>query len=347
MSKTDSLPELEERVPATEDVLPDLRGYGWNTHSVTHFECGTQAVAPFKIGHEQEQTPGENGFVCITEGVNEYLDAHGVQELEIPQFYSRFAAEFDTFIDEWTIQDYGIGIGITSYDLKTAVRLANGKGHIDHDTTTVVLCDNQTFLITGPRGAFIVDQSPIRTSHLETRRDPPNDALWTIPETTISVPESSKHLRNGLIRFVDAVEEYTGVSLTDSGSPGDGKHTLITESGENIYAQKGRLELLDEMATDQSDLYRTYSHSLDGEEFTTSVDSSSFSHELRDETLRGIVIGYLPAWKRDEYIMGDGVAHLRLEIHYICMNSRPEKYSHYDIQFNRLEETVDSWDFTG
>lgn len=347
MPITSSLPEVEERVPTTKDDLPDLTGYKWLPRKITEYDCGTKAIGTYKVGQDQERTPGRDCFVYITEGVNTYLDAYGVKEIELPRYYTRFSDEFDTYVAEWTIGKYGVGVGITSYLLESAVRLANGKGHIGHDATTAVICDNDTFLVTGPRGAFIVDQMPIRTSHLNNSRDPPAEVFHEIPGTEISVPEESEVIRNGLARFIDAVESYLDVAIKSAERPSDNWHTLITESGQRMFASASRIELFARMETDQSDLHGTYSHSLNGEEYKSTVDSTAFSHERGDETIRGVVVGYLHNWERDEYIMGDGVAGLRSEVNYVCMNHRPEKYSHNDVQITRLEETVDSWEFSG
>ncbi len=347
MPKTESLPNLEERVPATQDDLPDLTGYRWLPRRITEYDCGTKAIGTFKVGQDQERTPGRDCFVYVTEGVNTYLDTHGVKEIEVPRYYTRFRVKFDTYVSEWTIGKYGVGVGITSYLLESAVRLANGKGHIDHDATTAVICDNYTFLVTGPRGVFIVDQMSIRTSHLSNSREPPAEVFNKIPGTEIRVPEESEVILNGLARFIDAVETYLDVPIESAERPSDDRHTLITESGQRMFASAGRLELFAKMKTDQSDLHGTYSHLLNEEEYTSTVDSNAFSHERGDRTNQGVVVGYLHNWETDEYIMGDDIAGLRSEVTYVCMAHRPEKYCHNDIQITQLRETVDSWEFNG
>jgi len=322
-----------------ENELPDLQGWGWNIHKPHRYDCGTTAVTAWrKLTDEKEPLPGEDRFAFVLTDPAEYLFAHGVREVDVPRYYSRFQDEFEAVVAEWTIQRHGRAVGIDAGMLERTVRLAEGKGRIDHDTLSVYLCDNCTLFVTGSRGAFIVDPTMLKAHTLD--RTPPDSARVDIEG--FGVPEADPEYQRGLRRFVGIFEEHTDASLARYKRIGDGKHVFETDSGEDVYAGASMRHLA-RMTVDETELRRVHTYDLDDHTYQSVWDSETTDHALGDETYLGVVVGFEHAWNEKEHIMSGGLFELQSQAKYWCFQPQPEKYSYYDFRVGSVEGTIDTF----
>lgn len=341
--ETDTQSRLEYRVPNSNAALPDIDGHGWKAHSPNRYDCGTTTVSSWQHSRqrpagERERVPGT--FECVTTNPADYLVAHGVRKLDIPKYYSRFHDEFEAVVTEWTVRKRGIAVGVDANLLERAVRLANGKGHIDHDTLAIYLCDNSTLFVAGARGVFIVDQIPLKRWHLD--QTPPDSA--STPIRWFDVPEADADYRRGLRRFIDAFEKYADASLASYDHLSDGTHIFRTTSERAVYVNRAVLTRLVGMALDETGLHDTYTHTLDGKTYESTWDETTTAYDIGDETRRGIVLGFDHCWYEQEYVMGNGVYQLHSQVRYVCLSFRPDMYEHYDFEVVYYEDDIDTFE---
>ena len=330
------------RTPQRQEDLPEIEGFGWEFHSYNHYDCGTTTVSPWRrpsIG-DAEQTPGENSFECIIANPAVYLEANGVRELDVPQYYSRFHDGFDPVVTEWTVREHGIAVGVDATLLELAVRLVNGKGRINHDALEVHLCETDKLFVAGERGVFLVDLWPLRKNALEVA--PPAAAHTEIRD--LDIPEDDPDLQEGLRRFIDVFNEYAETMIAAYDSPSDGRHTFTTATGDAVYANSSMLRRLASMAVDERDCYSTYTYEYDDDTYSSTWDETTTEYDIGDEHLRGIVIGYDHRWYEQDYVMENDLYQLHSEIRYICLDLQPEKYPHYDVRVVTVEEDIDAFD---
>jgi hypothetical protein len=319
--------------------LPDLQGWGWNSHSPLHYECGTTAVTAWrKPADEIESTPGEDQFAYLFTDPAEYLLAHGVREIDVPQYYSRFNDEFEPVVAEWTIRRRGRAVGIDAGLLERTVRLAEGKGRIDHDALSLYLCDNCTLLVTGSRGAFLVAVTPLRQRTLD--RTPP-DAV-RIDMEGFAIPEADADYQRGLRRFMTIFEECTDATLARYKHIADDKHVFETGDGEDVYAGP-QLRHLARMAVDETELRRVHTYGLNGKTHQSVWDSDTATRVLNEQTRLGTVVGFEHAWNEKEHIMSNSLFELQSQARYWCFQPRPEMYSYCDFEIRSLDENIDTF----
>lgn len=332
-------PRSQHQTPNRTKHLPDLQGYGWKTHSLNCYDCGTTTVSPWQLpsADDYERVPGT--FECVTGDAANYLNDHGVRELDIPQYYSRFQDEFGSLVTKWTIEKRGIAIGVDANLLERAVRLANGKGHIDHDALEVHLCDTGTLFVAGTRGVFLVDQISLKQWDID--QTPPDSAYIDI--RGFPIPETDTDFQRGLRRFIDAFEKYADPALDSFKHISDGKHVFQTDSGRAVYANRAVLNRLTNMTLDETDLYGTYTYTLNGKTYKSIWDGTTTVHDRGDETRRGIVLGYDHQWEEQKHIMSDTVYQLHSKCRYICLSFRPDMYDRYDFEVVCDEHDIDTF----
>ena len=330
------------RTPRRQKDLPEITGYGWELHQYNHYDCGTTTVSPWRRPSvdDVEQIPGENSFECVIANAAAYLEANGIRELDIPQYYSRFPDDFEPVITEWTVREHAVAIGLNATLLELGVRLANGKGRIDHDLLEVHLCEDNRLLIAGKRGVFLVDLWPLKDWNLDD--DPPAAAYTEI--RGFDIPEEDPVLQEGLRRFIDVFNEYADTTLASYDSPSDGRHTFQTAEGANVYANNSMLKRLVSVALDEHDCRGTYTYEWDGTTYSSTWDEDTAEYAVGDEHHRGIIIGYEHRWREEDYVMGDELYQLHSEIRYVCLDLQPERYSHYDVRVVTVEEDIDTFE---
>jgi hypothetical protein len=319
--------------------LPDLQGWGCKFHQPYTYDCGTTAVTAWrKPADEKESLPGEDRFAYIFTDSAEYLLAHGVREIDVPRYYSRFHDEFEPIVAEWTVRQRARAVGIDAGLLERTVRLAEGKGRIDHDALSLYLCDNCTLLVTGSRGEFLVDVTLLKDWTLD--RTPPDSAYIDI--RGFDIPEADPDYQRGLDRFVRIFEEHADTTLARYKHLGDGKHIFETSDGENVYAGT-QLRSLARMTIDETELRRVHTYDLDGETHQSVWDSETASHALGEKTRLGTVVGFEHAWNEKEHIMSNTLFELQSKARYWCFQPRPEKYSYYDFKIRSLDEKINAF----
>jgi hypothetical protein len=319
--------------------LPDLHGWGWNSHSPLHYDCGTTAVTAWRQpADETEPAPGEDRFAYVFTDPAEYLLAHGVREIGVPQYYSRFRDEFEPVVAEWTIRRHGRAVGVDAGLLERTVRLAEGKGRIDHDALSLYLCDNCTLLVTGSRGAFLVDVTPLKRRTLD--RTPPDSTRIDVDD--FAVPEADPDYQLGLRRFVTIFEEHTNATLARYKHSADGKHVFETSDGEDVYAGQ-KLQDLARMVVDETELRRVHTYDLNGKTHQSVWDSDTATRVLNEQTRLGAVVGFEHAWNQKEHIMSNSLFELQSQARYWCFQPRPEMYSYYDFEIRSLDENIDTF----
>ncbi|WP_273837847.1 hypothetical protein [Halococcus sp. PRR34] len=319
--------------------LPDLQGWEWKLYAPNTYECGTTAVTARKrLLEESESLPGEDRFAYVISGLAEYLLAHGVCEIAVPQYYSRFHDEFDPVIAEWTIERHGSALGIDANLLEWTVRLAEGKGRIDHDALSVYLCDNRTLVVTGSRGAFLVDVAPLKQRSLD-QTPPPAER---VDIHGFVVPEADPDHQRGLRRFIEIFDRHAEPTLTSYKHLSDGKHVFETDTGRDVYAGS-QLRHLARMTVDETDLRGAYNYDLDGDTHQSVWDSETASHALGDETHLGTVVGFEHIWTEKEHIMSNTLFELQSKAKYWCFQPRPQRYSHFDFQVGSLDGKIDTF----
>jgi hypothetical protein len=322
-----------------EAELPDLQGWEWKLYAPNTYECGTTAVTARKrLLEESEPLPGEDQFACVISGLPEYLLAHGVREIDVPQYYSRFHDEFNPVIAEWTIERHGSALGIDANLLEWTVRLAEGEGHIDHDALSVFLCDNRTLAVAGSRGAFLVDVAPLKQRALD--RTPP--AAEQVDIQGFAIPEADPGYQRGLRRFIEIFERHAEPTLASYKHLSDGKHVFETDTGRDVYAGS-QLHHLARMTVDETELRGAYNYDLDGDTHQSVWDGENASHALGDETHLGTVVGFEHTWTEKEHIMSNTLFELQSKAKYWCFQPRPEQYSHFDFQVGSLDEKIDTF----
>lgn len=324
----------------TEDELPDLQGWEWKLYDPLHYDCGTRAVAAWrKPMDESERLPGEDRFAFVFANASEYLLKYGTREIDVPRYYSRFHDEFEPVVSSWTIGGRGRAVGINADDLEMTVRLADGSGRIDHNEVSVYLCENDTLLAYGSRGAFIVDVSPLRHSSLD--RDPPESAHVDI--AGFEIPEADPDLQRGLHRFIKIFNRHSDTTLAHYDSISDGKHVFVAEGGRNVYAGS-QLNTFAQLTLDETQLRRVHTYDLDGETYQSEWNKNTATHSIGEETRLGTVVGFEHRWNEQEYIMSGGIHELHSQARYWCFKPQPDKYSHYDFQLMSLDESIDIFD---
>jgi hypothetical protein len=322
---------------ATE--LPDLHGWEWELYAPNIYECGTTAVtARKKLLEESESLPGEDRFAYVISGFPEYLLDHGIREIDVPRYYSRFHSEFDPVVAEWTIERYGKALGIDANLLEWTVRLAEGKGHIDHDALSVYLCDNRTLAVAGSRGAFLVDVAPLKQRALN--RTPP--AAERVDIHGFAIPEADPDYQRGLRRFIEIFERHAEPTLASYKHLSDGKHVFETDTSRDVYVGP-HLRHLARMAVDETELRGVYNYDLDSDTHQSVWDNETASHAFGDETHLGTVVGFEHVWHEKEHIMSNALFELQSKAKYWCFQPRPERYSYFDFQVGSLDEKIDTF----
>ena len=323
----------------SEDELPDLQGWEWRLFDPLRYECGTSAVTAWrKPLDESEPLPGEDRFAFVVANAAEYLLAHGVREIDVPQYYSRFHDEFEPVVSSWTIARHGRALGVDTTLLEATVRLADGDGRIDHDALSIYLCENDTLLAFGSRGAFLVDVCPLK--HSDVDREPSESAHVDIGR--FAIPEADPNFQRGLRRFIDIFDEHAPATLSRYKYISDGKHVFETESGRDVYAGSP-LRQLSRMVVDETELRRVHTYDLDGDTYQSDWNEHTASHALGDETRLGVVVGFEHRWNEKEYIMSGGIHELQSQAHYWCFRPQPEKYDYYDFQVMSIDEDIDTF----
>lgn len=342
-------PEIDDpeqyALPSKSD-LPDIPGIVWglfDTDGETRCVRGDSLTAP--AGVDTERPPhGEIPANAVVEGVGEYIKAHGTDELDYPDYYSQFG-EFEPVINTWTTASTGIGYGIEQNLLRGLIRLSNGSGRINHSKTHVILCENDTVLVTGPRGAFIKDLWGIKGD--KTDEEPPTDVYQDLKG--FSTPEENNAVLEKTEALLDALETYSEYEIEEYQYNRDrGKHIFITSCGRQFTPRGG---LILEAGSVEA---VTGEHRTDhrGTSYSVIVDEGDIQHEI-GETINTegpntkTVLGYTFDWKVREYVFSGGVRSVDAVLSYIVLSHSPPEKSEGDVYLDygvtSRDQTIDGF----
>lgn len=308
-------------LPAKSD-LPDVPGIVWGlfgTDGDTRYIKGDLVTSP--AGVDTERPPnGELPANAVVEGVGEYIKTHGVKKVDYPEYYSRFS-DFEPIINTWTTASTGIGMGLEQNLLRGLIRLSNGSGRINHSKTHVILCENGTVLVTGPRGAFIKDLWGIKAH--TTDQEPPTDVYHDLKG--FSIPEENNAVLEKTEALLNAIEEYTEYTVDNyEYSRERGKHLFFTECGLQ-FSPRGGLLL---QAGDKDTVIGEHETEHRGTSYATTVTEDDIQHQI-GETISSAgpntktVLGYTFDWKVREYIFSGGVPSVDAVLSYVVLTHAP------------------------
>jgi len=225
--------EFEQYAIRSHDNLPDVNGFSAGVqrqNGSTRYVDFERLVSPPGIKSERPEN-GEISCKAVLSGVSSYVDRYGVSEIEVPRYYSRFD-EFDPILYKWTLESNSVGKGVGTFLLKGLVRMANGSGRIDSEKTRAIICENETLLVTGPRGTFFKDMSSISPRDVDI--EPPQSVYRDI--CGFSIPEESEEKIAKLEQFINVINEYGQHNIVEYEYDGSGCHHLFRASdGELIY----------------------------------------------------------------------------------------------------------------
>lgn len=337
--------DAEEFAFGAESNLPDIPGITWGlrrrtgkTVTVDGDELSTPA------GVDSERPPnGEYPADAILSGVSHYLDTYGETLVEIPDYYSRFT-DFSPIVAQWTVGHKSVGLGLGPNLLRGLVRLANGKGRIDHELTNVVVCKNATVLATGPRGAFVTDCwtiSPERTDD-----SPPESAYHTI--RGFSIPEEAKPRRELIDRLLVAFETHTPFSVEAyEYDRENANHQFQTEGGLRFRPHGSALR----NARPKEEILGTKETTIRGEDYEVDIEAADIETDVGDPqvyttTSRAVVVGYSFEWVPQEYVFSGGIRCLDATVTTISLQYPTESDEGDLLDYRVLQDnqTVESFD---
>ncbi|MFD1570165.1 MULTISPECIES: hypothetical protein [Haloferacaceae] len=327
--------------------LPDIPGIVWglfDTDGETRYVKGDTLTSP--AGVDTEQPPhGELPANAVVEGVGAYIESYGIEEIEIPDYYSRFS-DFEPVINTWTTTATGIGYGIEQNMLRGLVRLANGSGRIDHDKTHVILCENDTVLVTGPRGAFIKDLWGIKGDR--TDEEPPADVYQNV--RGFSMPEENETALEKTEAVLDALETYTDYEVSEYQFNRDrGKHIFHTTCGREFYPRGG--PILE--AGPASSVVGEHTYDYRGTTYSATVEPEDIDHGIGDTIAPMIqttktVLGYTVDWKIRDYVFSGNARCVDAILCYVTLTHTPAENSEGDVYLdyavNSQGEIIESYD---
>lgn len=346
-SRPPEIEDPEQYAHSSRSDLPDIPGIVWglfDTDGETRYVKGDSVTAP--AGVDTERPPhGELPANAVVEGVGAYIQSYGVEEIEIPDYYSRFS-DFEPVINTWTTTTTGIGHGIEQNLLRGLVRLANGSGRIDHDKTHTILCENDTVLITGPRGAFIKDLWGIKGDR--TDEEPPADVYQNI--RGFSIPEEDETALAKTEALLDALETHTDYEVDEYQYNRDrGKHIFHTTCGREFYPRGG--PILE--AGSASSVLGKHTTDYRGTTYSATVESEDILHDIGDAIAPEIqttktVLGYTVDWKVRDYVFSGNARCVDAILCYVTLVHTPAENSEGDVYLdyavNSQDQTIESYD---
>jgi hypothetical protein len=312
------------------DLFPDIKGYNWEALPTRYGQIEAMEwwrPSPLPTFQEDsredpENIPGSGGI--IINGAKEYLREHALTEIDLPKYYTQFEDEVGS-VFRWSVD------GVTHIDwgqIERAVRLSNGAGRIDTATTRLVLCDTGDFIITGPRGCFLVEGFNSSYARQEyALPEPPDEAVVEIDG--LSIPEESPKMQDALRRWVRLMK-LSGLSppvahcqlIAEDTSCGGGKvaHRFNTAADDDVEITANDLKIVDSQresrdaveglhqferpSRDDDTLYTAFIDDLPGEIGDSVTVQRDKDQWRRGETISGIISGYRSDWKVEKRVYG-------------------------------------------
>lgn len=330
---------FEQYAVGRESALPEIVGLH---KGIRHQDGSTVFVdydrltAPAGIKNESPKY-GEVACKAIVSGVDSYIGRYGIEEIEVPKHY-REIDEFEPIIYKWTALGGRIGLGVDRNLLKGLVRTANGKGRIDSEKTRAVACDNDTLVVTGPRGVFTKDMFSIDPKF--TDENPPQSAYTNI--CGFEIPEESEGRIESLRQFIEVVNEYGQHDVAEYEYLRDrGKHIFRAADGNIIYPSSSWLR--DRQSP--GEILGVHERSVAGEDMAVEVSETDLEYEIGEERpkhLGGVIVGRCFKWRTNEYVYSGGISSVDATVKYLIL-TYSDRYDYHDYSFTTERKTIDSF----
>lgn len=232
--------------------LPD-RDFDWQKEPVT-FADGLNVVLPnvSSRGNPGVVTVGggctirADEFGYVVGGLEDYLKRHRDREIDIPQYYSRFESEAETYLGGVTAANGSFGLGAHPRRLETAVRAATGGGRFSKDTR-VVGCGKRPFIVENSQGAFVFAPVDLGCPEgFDLEGGPQHDVAG------LSVPDDVDDVRAGIAFLKRCLDTEFGITLIQHDTLSDGYHYFATETGPQLRIKGYHLKRLAGVTRDPS-----------------------------------------------------------------------------------------------
>ncbi|WP_135666570.1 hypothetical protein [Halorhabdus rudnickae] len=230
--------------------LPD-REYSWQDESASM--AGLDVVMP-DVSHRGnpgvvsvggDRTLRANEFGYVVGGLDEYLEQHRDEEIEIPVYYSRFEEEGEGYLGGVTAANGSFGVGATPRRLEAAVRAATGGGSFSASETEVIGCGKHPFIVRNGQGAFV-----FTTVDLERPDSFDLDSHPRHEVADLSVPEDVKEVRKGISFAKTALAEEFDIEIASHVTLSDGFHHFETVNGRRLRIKGYHLKRLSGVVRD-------------------------------------------------------------------------------------------------
>lgn len=260
-----------------QDKLPD-RDFPWQDEPTTI--AGLEVIQPdvthrgnpgvVKLGGDCILRANEFGYVVG--GLEEYLDEHRDEAIDIPAYYSRFDEEADVYLGGVTASNGSFGVGATPRRLESAVRAATGGGAFSSSETEVIGCGEHPFVVRNSQGAFVFSTVDL---------DRPNDFdLEDYPRHEVaglSVPEDIQEVRDGIVFFKRALASEFDIELVSHETLADGYHYFENADGQQVRIKGNYLKRLSGTVRDPDQVRGEMAYEDPwGEQFSAVVDDVDF-----------------------------------------------------------------------
>lgn len=283
--------EERNKVEVSQEELPAVTV--WDTDSRT--TIGGATVLYPRSGDFQS-LPGTTGIskhrvMCVIDGVNDYLKENDCRQIEVPSYYSDFD-DFEPVVTKRTAASNDGARGITGPYLEKVIRYIAGKGGFKTSELSVFVGAQDHFLVTYDGDAFVVlveDLSaPDSMAYKPTMRSVKG----------FEIPEDDPAVAAGLEPFLDAVEEYHGLTISDYLGLKGSAHRFGVADPEIEYLQiRGiHLQRFAQTTTDPEAITGEYTYETEfDEEFSGEITREDIPHEIGEEVRGGHVIGFSKA----------------------------------------------------
>ena len=331
--------DFEQYAVGRESALPEIvglhKGIRRRDGSTVYVEYD-RLTAPAGVKRESPKH-GEMACKAIISGVVSYIERYGIEEIEVPKHYTKID-EFEPVVYKWTALGNRIGLGVDCNLLRGLVRTANGKGRIDSEKTRAVACDNDTLVVTGPRGVFFKDMFSIDPKF--TDENPPQSAYTNI--CGFKIPEESEGRIESLRQFVEVVNEYGQHTVAEYEYLRDhGKHIFRAADGGVIYPSSSWLR----SRQSTGEILGVHETSTGGEALRVEISEEDLKYEIgekRPEYLGGVVVGRRFKWQTKEYVYSGGRYSTDATIEYLLL-TYPDMYDYHDYAFRTERDTIKSF----
>lgn len=284
---------VETKVPSNID-FPKRDGFEWKNETVTiepaiiapavsdssyvELSCSSVNRSSVKIS--------DDTFGLIVDGVNDYKQQYGEEEITVPKYYSRFD-EFETKWEYISTNGSSWGRGIDSRRLEEAVRIATGGGRFSSDEITVTVCGDRPFVVETATHSFMF-------SLREFSHHYPSDAYTVETVDGIDIEnENDETILERIPTFFSILIDYFNLNIDTFSYRTKSSLFFHTDEGEEVGIYAHDLIDLDDISKSITGDYKNKSHlPYQEKEYTISTDDLKYEVGESVEWPEGVCIGY-------------------------------------------------------